>query len=451
MNNPFWNAYRKRRQHERSERVWWFAWLRLLPVWLGLSVLSFMAQPVWLSFLTGPQREWSAGVQGAFMRLGLVLVGIQAIRVYGVLIRGSERTVLTLLPVDPSVVGAYQTKRVGRESVSVLLGAWLMLSPIGFIGDWLLWGCCVVAVAGLWYASLNVSAVIHLFAVGVARSPKWQPILDLVRGSNPREQAAFIYAPGVVLLALGVLVSALSWGVTLTWQGVWLGWVMLIAPWAVGLVFGRVIPAVSKGGWYQATSVLADIDARYGVVMENEEALRVYMDWTLRFIPVPVARWALKDMRYGWRSQRTWVALTWLVGLLGVISGWTTHPTGPLRVVMVTSLGLAVFATLAVLMTRDEPEELRRWLGDGGLLGVGGRSFVLWTWSQAAILPGVFALWIRFGVWEAVWVCAATQAIGLGFVNLAILSSWLKKGRFVAYISCVTLGLSGLSAVFFGG
>ena len=132
----------------------------------------------------------------------------------------------------------------------------------------------------------------------------------------------------------------------MAWQGQAIGWVSLGLPYVLGVLFYFWLPRAARAGWYRATSVLADIDARYGVLSDTEEALRVYMDWTLRFMPERLAFWALKDMRYGWRARRSWVALTWLIGLLGIVAGWTQSEDGPIRVLVMMALGVAIASSL---------------------------------------------------------------------------------------------------------
>jgi hypothetical protein len=448
---PYWNAYRIRQAHQRQSEGLIWPWLRLLPATAGLVLLSVLAQPVWLGFLNGPFGEWSAGIQGAFVRLGLLIVGVQSVVVYGEVIRGSERAILTLMPVDPAEVGLYQSARIGREGLWMVAVAAVLLGPLLLWGQAVLWSLCVVGVIGLWVASLTVSVVIHLSAVGVAASPRWAPLLDMIRGSNPREQAAFIYAPGVVLMGLGGLVAVVSWGVVAVWQGDFLGVFGLSLPFAIGGLFLWRVPAAARAGWYRATAVLADIDARYGVLVEAAEERTVYMDWSLRFLPAGIRIWALKDMRYGWRSRRPWLALTWLVGLLGALSGWTHHPGGPLRVLVMMALGCALCATIATLMAKDEPQELKTWLGDGGVLGLLGRWMVLAVWLQGAVWPGVGVVLIRAGGVEGLWVLCVSQLLALGFSGVAVLCSRLENGGLVTYVGLAIMGLSGLAAACFGG
>ena len=128
--NPYWRAYKIRRRHQQRERGWFLAWIRLLPAAVALFVLAAAAEPVWLSFTESPVDDWRDGMQGALFRLGLLIVGMQSLRVYGALIRGDERLVLTLLPVVPGTVALYQVKRVAREGLWIALAAGVMLLPV---------------------------------------------------------------------------------------------------------------------------------------------------------------------------------------------------------------------------------------------------------------------------------------------------------------------------------
>ena len=87
------------------------------------------------------------------------------------------------------------------------------------------------------------------------------PILDLIRGTNPPQQAAFIYAPGVVLALLGGGIFTVTLGIEAARMGEIWGGVLLLTPAVVGGLLLAVIPQSANAGWYRATVVVADIDA----------------------------------------------------------------------------------------------------------------------------------------------------------------------------------------------
>ena len=210
------------------------------------------------------------------------------------------------------------------------------------------------------------------------------------------------------------------------------------------------VPA-GRAGWFRATSVLSDIDARYGALEHSDEPLRVYMDWTLRFLPANLSFWALKDMRHGWRQRRTWIVFSWLVGLVGLVAGWSADPAAPVRVVCIVMFGLAANAAVSIQLSNDEPKELLKWLGSGGASSFWARGVVLFLWFQAAIWPGAFAVGLRAS-WEAMGaVVVAGMGAAVVFAVLANLCGRLAHARLVTYISTATLGLGCVSAVLLGG
>lgn len=450
MNNPYWRAYRIRLRNYAAAHLSLPYALRWIPVIFGWVLVSMMAGPVWLSFLSGPREEWTSGIQGAFFRLGVAVIMMQCLRMHSVLMRSRERMVLSVLPVEPGIVTLYQTLRCGLGGLWMVPASAVLLGPIALAGYGDTWLLMNLGVFGVWCAALMLSAVVFMGAVGAAESDRWAPLLDLLRGANPREQAAFIYAPGVVLLLLGSVVAAVGYGITEALSSRVVGWSFLALPYVLSVLLALLCLPTGRAGWYRATSVLADIDARYGALEHSDDPLRVYMDWALRFFPNQVAFWALKDMRHGWRQRRTWIVLSWLVGLIGLVAGWSADPAASSRVVFVLIVGLAVNAAVSIQMTNDEPNELRAWLGNGGLTAFWARCIVLLLWFQAAIWPGAFAVGLRTS-WEGMGVVLGAGVVAaVSFSVLANLCGRLAHARLVTYISTVTLGLGGVSALLFG-
>jgi hypothetical protein len=425
--------------------------LRFIPVGVGLVVLSLLARPLLLGFLDGPLSEWPAGIQGILFRLGLVLVGAVSIRVYSSLIRGTERSVLASLPVDPAQVSRFQLRVVLVETISWIGVVGIILGPIALRGYWGLWLLCVCSLGGMWFMSVMVSGAVHLWVAGVADSPSWGNILDLIRGANPRAQAAFIYAPGVILMLLGFFAAGVSYGVPMLWSGKLLGIPWLVLPFLAGILALWRIPGPARRNWYQASAVIADIDARYGALQDQEEVLRVYMDWAVRFLPPSSQRWALKDLRHGWRARRGWISATWLIGLAGLVSGWTASGEGAERVLTVIGLGIAAVGFVAVVLARDEPAYLERWLGNGGGVASLSRMFVIVMWLQVAIWPGVFAVCIRSGLTDGIQVVVLGEILTVFYALTGVGCARAKGWGMVAYFSSSMLTLGLFSALYLGG
>lgn len=336
-------------------------------------------------------------MEALLLRTGLVLVGWAAIDAYDALIRAGDRDVLSIWPVDPRSVVRFELRRLVSRRAWLVLAAAALLSPIAAV-DPVLWGLGVLHSAAVLALAIPASALGLLLAVGVAEHPSAAPWLDLVRGNNHPAQAAFLYAPGAVLLATGGFVQAAAMGVGWLHGGSWVGAVLLGSPVAVAAACVLPIPALARRSWFRAGTVTNEIDARYALLEDRSDALRVYLEWAVRFLPVDAARWALKDLRHGWRARRTWISAAWLVGLASVVAAWTRDPTGPGRAAAIAVLGCWVVASVGVLLERDEPEFLAAWLPPGGPARSAGRAFALVGWLQPAIWPGALAAGARQGV-----------------------------------------------------
>ncbi|HHO50317.1 MAG TPA: hypothetical protein ENK18_05450 [Deltaproteobacteria bacterium] len=271
----------------------------------------------------------------------------------------------------------------------------------------LLWALAVIALLGAFAVGLTGSAVVHLLAVAVAEDPRWSGLLDLTRGSNPRAQAAFIYAPGVVLIGSGLLAQRAAHGVGAAAAGDVVGWLELGLPFGVAALCLLPLPRLARSQWFRGAAVVADIDARYAALLDPEEASRVYLDWIVRFLPASLARHALNDLRHGWRMRRTLITGAWLVAILAFAAGWTETAAGPGRAAVLVVLGTFAVAANGVLLARDEPPFLRMWLPPPGIPGALARAVVLALWGAPIGLGGALAVWISRGPGDALWVLAA--------------------------------------------
>lgn len=448
--NPYISAWKTRLANQRRVTSLGARVARLLVPLVGAALLVPLVRPVFLHFLDGPPAELAPGMQGVLVRVGLVLVSALSLDLYSALVRGGDRAVLDLLPVDPAQVATYQVRRVLVTRWWLPGLALLLLGPVAWEGQPLAWALGAVATLGSFALGLSTSAMVHLLAIGASRSERLAPLLDMVRGSNPRPQAAFIYAPGVVLAVDGGLVALSSKGVAMALQGsVLVGGLALAVPFVVAALAWLPVRGLARRSWFQASAVIADIDARYGALVDRDEGHRVYLDWSARFLPSTWAVYFLKDLRHGWRGRRTWITGAWLVGVGGVLAGWTSDPSSPWRAAAVGGAGALVCASLGVVLEQDEPELLRAWLPPGGLPRQGARLLVLVAWLQAAVLPGPISVAIRHGLGAGASALVAGEVVVLGAAVLAWACGLIRERGLVVYAptAAVTAGAVALWAL----
>jgi hypothetical protein len=296
----------------------------------------------------------------------------------------------------------------------------LPLAATGEVGAFGIWLAAVVALSAAFVGSLLVSAPVFLLAVFVAEDPRFAALLDLVRGHNPRAQAAFLYAPGLVLLGVGALLIPSAGAVAFAWSSP-VAALSLLVPVVPGIVAVWFLPDLARRAWHRASLVVAEIDARYAALADPEEARRVYLDWIVRWLPARVGLWVLADLRHGWRARRTLVTGAWLAGVLGFAAGWTSDPEGPSRVLVVVVLATFLVAANGVLLSRDEPRFLQVWLPRGAA-GAVARGLVLFAWL--APIPVLGASPAAAGMVLGAGLAAAAPAVGLAFVC----GQWREQG-----------------------
>lgn len=403
----------------------------LVPTLAGL-VLTPLVRATFLGFLDGNPSLWGEGAAQVVLRASIVVVGWLSLDVFGALIRGQDREVLAVLPVDAAGVVRADLLRVAVERWWLVPGAALVLSPIALAGAAGLWIAAVVSLCGAFAVGLTASGLVHLLAVRIAEDPRWAPLLDLVRGHNPRPQAAFLYAPGVVLLGVGALLIQASRAVPAVALGDTAGAGWLALPFVAAAVAVAPIPALARAAWFRASGVLSEIDARYATLADPGEALRVYLDWMVRFLPSPMSRWALDDLRHGWRTRRTLVTGAWLAGLLVFAAGWTDQAIGPPRAAVVAVLAVFLVAANGVLLARDEPAFLRAWLPDDGGRPAA-RWVVLWLWAAPVGGLGAISVALRHGLADGLWLFGVAGVAAATAGALAVLCGRLRERGLSVY------------------
>ena len=407
-----------------------------------------LVQPVFLGFVGSSGGAWADGMYAVMLRAGLLVIAVLSLDVYAALIRSEDRAVLDLHPVEPFEV-------VTVELLGVALSRWwlvpalsILLLPIGLSGRWDGWALAVGLLLGSFALGLCASAMVHLLAIEASESPKWEGVLEAIRGSNPREQAAFIYAPGAVLGGCALLVSQAAYAVPSIAAGNAVAGVWLVLPFIVAGMCWSAVPQVARNAWFQASGVLADIDARYAAMLDDEEGRRVYLDWMVRFLPADVAVWALKDLRHGWRHRRTWISGAWFCGVAAALAGWSGSETAPASAVAVGLGAVWLLAAVGVLLESDEPEFLRAWLPAGGAPKRMARLAVLLAWLQAVLWPPVLVLALRHGSSAALLALAVVGVAMVAAAVISMLAASLKERGLLLYGPVAALSAAAMAAQF---
>jgi len=427
--NPYLAAYRLRRRHRLQTVGGWVGLAQAaVPLLVALLLVPFV-EPVFLGFLYLPASDWGGGFEAVGDRAGLLLVAVTALDVFSALIRSPDRAVLDLHPVDPGAVVVFEVVRVIRERAWLPIGLLLVLLPVARVapGAWLLLAGLVF---GCWALGLAASTLTHLAAVEVAESETFAPLLDLVRGHNPRSQAAFIYAPGAVLAAAAGAVLAAGWGLRTGWQGQPAAYALLVVPYLAAAVSWWPVRRLAGRAWFRASAVLADIDARYAALEgRGEEARRVYLDWVVRFLPVDLGRYVLKDLRHGWRGRRAWITGPWLGGLVGLAASWSAAHSAPAAAAGIAVACVWLFAAIGAVLDRDDPPFLVHWMPAPPRARAAARWIVLAAWGQGAVWLPFLGVWLRHGIGPALglfgtvclsvavavpvaWACGRSRAWG---------------------------------------
>lgn len=428
--NAYRSAYRRQRVRAAASDGWQG---RAVRVGLSVSVLAALVpvvRAVFLPFLDAPADAWAQGLAAVWLRAGLFAMVAVALTVHATVLRGPARPVLALHPVDPVAVVWAELAEAARARRDVLVALGVLLAPIGWHGGAGLWALGMVVVLGAWCGALTLSAVVFLGAIEVAESPRWSPWLDVVRGVNPRAQAAVIWALAPSTLLGGALTAWAAGAAVAVWQGSAGSAVWMLLPFVVALASVPAIPRLAARAWYAASVVLADIRARYDAVEQPEEAHRVYLDWVAGWLPTPVARWMLLDLRHAWRAHRSWVSGTWLVAVGALAAGWTSDPMGPVWAGIVGGAGAWLAGMLVVIGAVEEPAFLRVWLPRQAGVRAAARGAAVVAWSMAPVGTAMAAVGVRQGAGAAITAgCWAGAMVVLAAACAALAGQARARGR----------------------
>ena len=438
------------RANQRAEMGWSARMVQACAPLVLAVVLIPWIRPVFLHFLEAEDPS-SEGLFGILIRMGIVLIGWGAIGTYGVLVRSPEREVLAILPVDAGRVALEACDDWMSRRAWVPLAAATWLVPVGLVRGWDTWLACALALVGAFLVGTWVSAGVHMRAVLAAQDPALEGWLDLVRGANPREQAAFLWAPGVAL-ALSALPAGLAMeGVRRFAEGSPAALVALVLPMVVALWARSRLCTWAAHSWYAASSILTDIDARYAEIEQEEDASAVYMDWAIRGLPSAVRRYALKDLRHGWRGRRSWLTATWGVAVLCALALWRRGGMDTGEGAMLLLGGAWMLGSVGVVMERDEPGFLRAWLPEDRRPRVMARACAVGLWLQPLVWLPVAAGLVRHGAEAAAWLVLWA---GVAALAVSLVSGRASLGRergLWAYVPLATLCALGQGSILLGG
>jgi hypothetical protein len=428
-----------RRSRERSSaaRVVWL----VAPLLLGVAA-AFVARPALLWFLSAPEKDFVPSLAGLGLRLGLLACGICVFRGHTLALRGLDRTVLDPHPADPKALVPVLQARLLRETWPLATASALLLLPLlGRDGGATAALLAAILVFEGWLCGAGLSLLMPFAGVWVARSRGLRRLLEATSGGQPPMQVALIYAPGFGLAACGGALFLAMKGFDSVLSGQLTGWVLLLAPLPLAVVFTLLARRAAGTLWYAASEVTAEIDAAWARLVDPEEARRVQGEWIVRLLPAGIRIHTLRSLRQSWRSLRGWSSGAWALGLLAGLAGWSTDPWAAHQAVYLATAAIGLLSGLAIRMEQDDPA----WLQEALALPPGrrlvGRAVATYFALQGAVLPTAAAVAIRQGalglgvlvileVFVAIAACFASLASPLRgrawFIHVpSVLFAWL--------------------------
>jgi hypothetical protein len=427
--NPYTRIHRLQRRHRWRTHPWEATWPWLGPILLG-ALASPLARPILFWFEQRGEEDFAPGLAGLSLRLGLALCGAGILVVHEQVLRGLERRILDPHPVEPGALVTAMGRQLLLGTGGLAVGSLLLLAPLASRPLALAMSASVLL--GGWLCGLALGFLAQLGAAWLAREPSMARILDLVRGSSPPMQAALIWAPGLAIAACGGALIGATQGLRVTLEGAPMAAAVLALPFALAAAGWSLVPALARRTWYQATTVVAEVDAAWAQVEDPEAARRVYLEWAVRWAPRSLRAHLLRALRQGWRARRTWVTGAWGLGLLGAVAGWTAAPDAAARALLVSGSAVAVLAALAIRMETGDPAWLSRALGLERSHLVVARAIVVIAYLQGAILPAVASVWLRRGA-EAASLLGLLEALALLSAGLASALSLAGSRAWFAY------------------
>jgi len=336
---PIANPYVKAHQitAQREPRSW-----RVLLIIVGAALAAPFAKPLLLNYAgTG------SGIEQLSLRLGAFLAGLMALQTYTDIVRSPERDVISLHPLLPVFFLDAVAKRTVKKSVCWPIALAIVTFPLLFEGSFEAWFWILMILFSSWLGGIGLGYAVNLGSIWAARDQRMNPILDLVRGSNPKEQAAFIYAPGVALALLGIAIAFASGGARAALSGNPVLGSLVALPIVLGGIGFWWARTLVERELVRGVAILAEIDAHWIQATEDEDAGAVYLDWVAKNNPD-----LLRSLRQGWRSHRLYPNLSWGCGLLCALELWGGQVDDT---IIIGSAGIVILGTLPFRLAKGDP------------------------------------------------------------------------------------------------
>jgi len=313
-----------------------------------------------------------------------------------------------------------------------------MLWPIAGAGHGVLFFHAAIVVTMGWVLGLFLGFPVHLAAVWAAESKSLASVMEALRGSNPRLQAALIYAPGVVLALGGVGVWSSAEGVLAYQQGQALWWLWGLIPVVGGFGFWLIASPLARSYHYRTTMLLAEIDSYYARLEDPEEAQLVYLQWTIRPFPKTWRPYLLLELRHGWRGLRTWVTGAWGLGLLAALGAMSQDDGVFERSLARAGAGMVLIAGVAIRLSSANPEWLEETLPFQGAQRVWARFWVVFLWLQGVVVLVPLVMAWRHSGSESLLILGVLELLA---VLLAGWASWVSPWRSRAWAAYLPVAL----------
>ena len=320
-------------------------------------------------------------------RYAVFLSAVTSFICYQDIIRDSIRVILDPYPIEGNedLFWALIAHSISKTFPYCMAILFLFVPMLSYRDEFfLIWIYMVFFFLMVWISSLFVGYAVSLGAIFCAKSPNMQPYLNLIRGNNPREQAAFLYVPGVSLFCIGFSISFSSTALVYIAQsrGGVLTWLWFISPLFLGLI-SYVLSKQWMKTYYAAGSIVRnDIDAHWNILdRENQEGEDriAYLEFLSSNSPE-----LRRNLRQGWRELRIWAMGTWFLGFCFAFYCYHGEREFALQFVLLTAV---LVAGLPTQLQQGDPLWLETQLPLPQKNIHWSRSLVAILYAQGAIIP----------------------------------------------------------------
>ncbi len=365
-------------------------WFRWAPVLAALAALPLLGDSL-LSFRHLEGADQVSGALGMVARVALLLTAVLALRGYDLVVRGPDRGTLDLHPVPPVAYARARLCRAALEATPAVAAALVFLLPLLQTPALLVAGAVLLLSAAA--AGVGLGVGINLAAPGLGADRGMAGVLDAVRGTNPRVQAALLWAPAAALFLGGIGVLGATAALEAALAGRWWAWLGGGLP-LVGAALGVRLAHTDGNTLARLPAVLGEVEASWAASESAEEGAAVYLDWVVPRLPAQWRLETLRVLRHGWRGERGWVSLSFVGSALAAAAGFSDPSRSTAATLVVLTTAAAVGLVGPRLRAR-EPEWLMRALpAPGRSLAVG---VSLWLWMQPVVLLTAAAMAVRNG------------------------------------------------------